>query len=159
VSEVTEYSFDRTFSINTTRAFFTVQALAPLVRAGGAIVLTTSIANTTGTPGMNVYSGANEALRAFTKAYAADLLPRGIRVNAVSPGFIDTPTMGAASVTERQRAGFQELGDNITPMRRHGTADEVARAVLFLGLDATFTTGVELAVDGGLAQGLQVPEA
>jgi NAD(P)-dependent dehydrogenase (short-subunit alcohol dehydrogenase family) len=159
VPEVTEASFDRTFDVNTKGAFFTVQALAPLVRDGGAIVLTTSIANVTGTPGMSVYSGAKAAVRAFTKAFAAELLPRGIRVNAVSPGFIDTPTMGVASFTEAQKAEFRELGDDTTPMRRHGTAEEVARAVLFLELDATFTTGVELPVDGGLAQGLEVPAA
>lgn len=157
--DVTEHSFDRTFDVNTKGAFFTVQALAPLIRDGGAIVLTTSIANATGTPGMSVYSGAKAAVRAFTKAFAAELLPRRIRVNAVSPGFIDTPTMGVTKFSQAQRAEFREIGDAITPMRRHGTAEEVAQAVLFLGLQATFTTGVELPVDGGLAQGLEVPAA
>jgi NAD(P)-dependent dehydrogenase (short-subunit alcohol dehydrogenase family) len=106
---------------------------------------------------MSVYAGAKAAVRAFTKVFAAELLPRSIRVNAVSPGFIETPTMGVANFSQAQRAAFQEIGDSITPMRRHGTAEEVAQAVLFLGLDATFTTGVELPVDGGLAQGLEVP--
>jgi NAD(P)-dependent dehydrogenase (short-subunit alcohol dehydrogenase family) len=84
--------------------------------------------------------------------FAAELVSRGIRVKTVGPGFIDTPTMGVAGLSEEQRAALKKLGDEITPMKRHGSAAEVARAVLFLGFDAAFTTGVELPVDGGLAQ-------
>jgi NAD(P)-dependent dehydrogenase (short-subunit alcohol dehydrogenase family) len=84
--------------------------------------------------------------------FAAELVSRGIRVNTVGPGFIDTPTMGVAGLPEEERAALRKLGDEITPMKRHGTVEEVARAALFLAFDATFTTGVELPVDGGLAQ-------
>ena len=159
LTTVTASSYDRIFDVNTKGAFFTVQCLAPLIRDGGSIVMTTSIANVTGTPGMSVYSGAKAAVRAFVKAFAAELLPRGIRVNAVSPGFIATPTMDVADLTDAQRDEFQRLGDTATPMGRHGTPEEVARAVLFLGLDATFTTGVEPPVDGGLSQGIEAAAA
>jgi NAD(P)-dependent dehydrogenase (short-subunit alcohol dehydrogenase family) len=70
----------------------------------------------------------------------------------VGPGFIDTPTMGVAGLSDEERAALKKLGDEITPMKRHGSADEVARAALFLAFDATFTTGIELAIDGGLQQ-------
>jgi NAD(P)-dependent dehydrogenase (short-subunit alcohol dehydrogenase family) len=155
--QVTEEAYDRQFAVNTKGAYFSVQRLAPLLRAGGAVVFTTSIANETGTPGMSVYAGTKAALRAFTKGFAAELLPRGIRVNAVSPGFIKTPTMGATDSTAEERIAFEREGEHVTPMGRIGTADEVARAVLFLAFEATFTTGVELAVDGGLAQQLSAP--
>lgn len=151
---VTPESYDRTFDINTKGAFFTVQRLAPLVRDGGSFVFTTSVANDTGNVGMTHYAGAKAAVRAFVKGFATELLPRGIRVNAVKPGFIDTPSMGIVGLTDEQKAGFVHVGDTITPMKRHGTVAEVAQAVLFLGFDATFTTGSEFTVDGGLGHGL-----
>jgi NAD(P)-dependent dehydrogenase (short-subunit alcohol dehydrogenase family) len=158
-NQVTEASYDLTFNVNTKGAFFTVQRLAPLIREGGSIVFTTSIANETGTSGMSVYSGSKAALRSFTQVFAAELLPRRIRVNAVSPGFIKTPTMGAAGASEEILAAFEKEGNEITPMKRIGSPEEVARAVLFLAFDATFTTGIELPVDGGLAQSLTPPQS
>ncbi|MBX4973575.1 SDR family oxidoreductase [Rhizobium lentis] len=151
---VTEASYDRQFNINTKGAFFTTQRLIPFIKRGGAIVFTTSIAEDSGIPGMAVYSATKAALQAFGKVLAAELLPRGIRVNMVSPGFIDTPTMGVAGASAEERAAFMKIGDAVTPMKRHGTPDEVARAVLFLAFDATFTTGERIKVDGGLGQGL-----
>lgn len=155
---VTAASYDRTFAVNTRGAFFAAQRLAPLVRAGGSIVFTTSIASTSGTPGMAVYSASKAALGAFARVMAAELLPRGVRVNTVSPGFIRTPTMGTASSTPDERAAFEREGDAITPMGRIGTPEEVARAVVFLAFAATFTTGSELYVDGGLGQQLSPPQ-
>ncbi len=152
--KVTEASFDRQFNVNTKGAFFTAQRLVPLIRNGGSIVFTSSIADESGTGGMAVYSGSKAALRSFAKVLAAELLPRGIRVNVVSPGFIDTPTMGVAGASAEERAAFMKIGDEVTPMKRHGTPEEVARAVLFLGFDATFTTGERFTVDGGLGQDL-----
>jgi NAD(P)-dependent dehydrogenase (short-subunit alcohol dehydrogenase family) len=157
-TDETPEGFDRTFAVNARGAFFTAQRLAPLIRPGGAIVFTTSIADVTGTPGMAAYSGAKAAVRSFARVLAAELLPRGVRVNAVSPGFIETPTGGVASLTPPERAEFARIGATVTPMGRHGTPDEVARAVLFLAFDATFTTGAELTVDGGLAQGVERAE-
>ncbi|WEX76482.1 SDR family oxidoreductase [Sinorhizobium numidicum] len=155
--QVSEASYDRQFAVNTKGAFFTVQRLAPLIREGGSIVFTSSVADEGGHPGMSVYSATKAALVSFASVLAAELLPRGIRVNTVSPGFIDTPTKGVAGLTETERAEFKALGDTITPMKRNGTADEVARAVLFLAFEATFTTGAKLAVDGGLGQKLSIP--
>jgi NAD(P)-dependent dehydrogenase (short-subunit alcohol dehydrogenase family) len=154
---VTEATYDQIFNINTKGAFFTAQHLVPLVKEGGSFVFTTSIADGRGTPGMSVYAGSKAALRSFAHVLAAELLPRGIRVNVVSPGFIKTETMGAAGLSEAEKAAFDKVGSQITPMKRHGTVEEVARAVLFLAFDATFTTGSTIFVDGGLAQGLTPP--
>ncbi|MFI9205014.1 SDR family oxidoreductase [Streptomyces sp. NPDC053048] len=156
-AEVTEESYDRQFAVNTKGAFFTVQRMLPLLREGGAIVFTTSVADAGGYPGMAVYSGTKSALWSFAQVLASELVGQGIRVNAVSPGFIDTPTMGVAGLSAEEQAHFRAVGDAATPMQRHGTADEVARAALYLAADATFTTGVKLPVDGGLNQHVAVP--
>lgn len=153
LEEVTEESWDRIFDVNAKSAFFTVQRLVPLMSEGGSIVFTT-VSNDQIFPGLSAYSGAKEAVAAFTKVLAAELLPRGIRVNAIAPGFILTPTMGVAELTEEQRAEFIEQGNASTPMGRGGTVEEVAAAALYLAADATFTTGLELPVDGGFGQGL-----
>ena len=156
---VTEASWDRTFDVNAKGAFFAVQKLAPLVRDGGAIVFTSSVADQGGTREMIVYGAAKAAARSMAAGFAAALLPRAIRVNAVSPGFIDTPSYGIEGISDEDRAAFHAVGDAITPMGRHGTAEEVARAVAFLAFEATFTTGARLAVDGGLGEGIEVPAA
>ncbi|WP_017568711.1 SDR family NAD(P)-dependent oxidoreductase [Nocardiopsis halotolerans] len=152
--QVTEESYDRMFAVNTKGAFFTAQRLAPLVADGGAIVFTTSVTDVTGTPGMSVYTGSKMAVLGFSRVLASELLPRGVRVNTVAPGFTDTPSMGIGGLTDAQREEFMRVGDEATPMGRHGTVAEVARAVLFLGFEATFTSGAELPVDGGLGLGL-----
>jgi NAD(P)-dependent dehydrogenase (short-subunit alcohol dehydrogenase family) len=149
--KVTEATYDRIFEVNTKGAFFTVQRLAPLIREGGSVIFTT-VAEGPASGNLSVYAGSKAALRAFAQVFAAELVSKGIRVNAVGPGFIKTPTMGVAGLSDEDRSVLQKLGDQITPMRRHGTAEEVARAALFLAFDATFTTGIELAVDGGLQQ-------
>ncbi|MFD5715923.1 SDR family oxidoreductase [Streptomyces pharetrae] len=153
LEEVTEESWDRIFDVNAKGAFFTVQRLVPLMSEGGSIVFTT-VSNDRIFPGLSAYSGAKEAVAAFAKVLAAELLPRKIRVNAIAPGFILTPTMGVAELTDEQRAEFIEQGNASTPMARGGTVEEVAAAALYLAAEATFTTGVELPVDGGFGQGL-----
>ncbi|MET9551143.1 SDR family oxidoreductase [Streptomyces sp. NPDC006627] len=155
LEEVTEESWDRIFDVNAKGAFFTVQRLAPLMSEGGSIVFTT-VSNNQIFPGLSAYSAAKEAVAAFTKVLAAELLPRKIRVNAIAPGFVLTPTMGVAELTDQQRAEFIEQGNASTPMGRGGTVEEVAAAALYLAVEATFTTGVELPVDGGFGQGLGV---
>lgn len=152
--QVTEEGYDRIFDINTKGAFFTVQRLAPLINEGGAVVFTTSIADDMGYPGITVYGGAKAALRTFAKGFAAELLPRGIRVNAISPGPIKTPSMGYPEMSEEDKAAHEKEMNEISPMKRHGTVEEIAAAVLFLAFEATFTTGTEIVVDGGLAQGI-----
>lgn len=156
--QVTEASYDRQFAVNTKGAFFTVQQLAPLIRDGGAIVMTSSVADEGGEAGMSIYSATKAALVSLVSGFAAELLPRKIRVNAVSPGFIATPTAGVAGMSDEERKAFHEIGNAVTPMQRNGAAEEVAKAVLFLGFDATYTTGAKIAVDGGLGQKISAPQ-
>jgi NAD(P)-dependent dehydrogenase (short-subunit alcohol dehydrogenase family) len=153
LEEVTEESWDRHFAVNAKGAFFTVQSLSPLINDGGAIVFTT-VANDLIFPGLSAYSGSKEAVRAVAHVLAAEFLPRKIRVNSVAPGYIKTPTMGVAGLTEEERRDFEAQGNETTPLKRNGTVEEVAAAALFLAADATFTTNVEFPVDGGFAQGL-----
>lgn len=148
--EVTEESYDDQFAVNTKGAFFTAQRLAPLVAHGGAITFTT-VALGPASPGMSVYAATKAAVRAFAGVLAAELLDRKIRVNVLAPGFIDTPTLGVAGLSSEEREALLELGNRLTPWRRHGSPEEIATAALFLAFDATFTTGVELAVDGGIS--------
>ncbi|MET0283843.1 MAG: SDR family oxidoreductase [Polyangiales bacterium] len=148
--DVGEEEYDRTFALNTKGVFFALQKLAPLVRAGGAFVITTSIADAIGTPSMSVYSGSKGAVRSIAQVAAAELLARGVRVNMLSPGFIQTPTMGLVGTSQEQNAAFAAEGAHLTPMGRIGTIDEVAKSALFLAFDATFTTGFELVIDGGM---------
>lgn len=100
---------------------------------------------------------SDAASMADIQALAAELAPRDIRVNAVSPGFISTLTMGVSGATAAELAQFEALGNTITPMKRHGRMEDVASAVLFLGFEATFTTAAELTVDGGLSHQLTLP--
>jgi len=157
-SQVTEASYNKTFDINTKGAFFAARHMSPLINPHGAIVFTTSIANNSGYAGMGTYAGAKAAVTAFMRVLAAELAPKGIRVNAVSPGFISTPTMGVYGATPQELAAFEELGNHITPLKRHGKMEEVAAAVKFLAFEATFTTAAELTVDGGLSHRLTLPQ-
>jgi NAD(P)-dependent dehydrogenase (short-subunit alcohol dehydrogenase family) len=147
---VTEAVYEEMFNLNAKGPFFAVQKLAPLINRGGAVVLTTSIANVKGMPGNATYGAAKAALRSFARTLAAELLPREIRVNAVTPGPTDTPilekTFGDAA------AQIREQMTGMVPMKRWGTSEEIAKAVLFLAFDATFTTGAEFPVDGGWSQ-------
>lgn len=152
LAQATEQDYDQTFAVNTKGPYFTVQRLAPLVRDGGSFVFITSVANEMGYPGMSAYAGAKAALRSFARVFAAELLPRRIRVNAVSPGFIKTPSMGVSGASKEMLQAFEKEGEAVTPMKRIGTPQEVARAALFFAFDATFTTGAELQVAGGLTR-------
>ena len=152
LASTTEATFDEMFNLNAKGPFFAVQKLAPLLTDGGAVVLTTSTANVKGMPMIAAYGGAKAALRSFARTFAAELLPRGIRVNAVSPGPIETPIIGKAFPDKATADHLTAQMRAAVPMKRFGTAEEVARAVLFLAFDATFTTGLELPVDGGWSQ-------
>lgn len=149
---VTEAHYDEIQAINTKGAFFVVQRLAPLLRGGGAIVLNTSVVDEKGFPSTSIYSASKAALRSFARTLAAELLPRGIRVNAVSPGPITTPILGKSGLPTEAVAGFEAQLRESNPMKRFGRPEEVARAVAFLGIEATFTTGAELVIDGGASQ-------
>ncbi|WP_406638504.1 SDR family oxidoreductase [Amycolatopsis sp. WGS_07] len=148
---VTEQQFDEQFAINVKGAYFAVQKLAPKLRSGAGVVLTTSTANVMGLPTTSVYSAGKAALRSMARTLAAELLPRGVRVNAISPGPIDTEIL-EAGMTDAEAVQFKAERAAANPMKRLGTPDEIARAVAFLAFDATFSTGIELVVDGGDTQ-------
>ena len=152
VESITEAAYDEMFNLNAKGPIFAVQKLAPLINRGGAIVFTTSIANVKGMPGNAAYAAAKAAVRSFARTLATELLPREIRVNAVSPGPIDTPIIGKMFSDKDAAAQLREKMTAMTPMKRFGTSDEIAKAVLFLAFDATFTTGAEFPVDGGWTQ-------
>jgi NAD(P)-dependent dehydrogenase (short-subunit alcohol dehydrogenase family) len=152
LANTTETIFDEMFNLNAKGPFFAVQKLSPLMNQGGAVVLTTSTANIKGMPLIAAYGGAKAALRSFARTFAAELLPRGIRVNAVSPGPTETPIIGKAFPDKDVAAQLMAQMTEAIPMKRFGTAEEQAKAVLFLAFDATFTTGAEFPVDGGWSQ-------
>ncbi|WP_282083156.1 SDR family oxidoreductase [Streptomyces tendae] len=151
LESTTEEAYDELFAINVKGAWFTVQKLAPLLSTGAGVVLTTSVANVIGMADTSVYAAGKAALRSMARSFSRELLPRGIRVNAVSPGPVDTGALDAAMTAEEaERFKAERVADN--PMRRFGTPEEIARAAAFLAFDATYTTGAELAVDGGATQ-------
>ena len=140
----------RQMMVNVTAPLILVQSLAPLMGEGGSIVLTTSCLNEVGMPGMAVYSASKAALRSLARTLSAELKDRGIRVNAVSPGPIETPIYGKLGMSEEQ---LDEMARGIlaqVPAGRFGKAGEVAGATLFLASDASrFMLGEEIALDGG----------
>ncbi|MHB6908665.1 SDR family oxidoreductase [Streptomyces sp. DB-54] len=147
----TEEAYDELFAINVKGAYFTVQKLAPLLSTGAGVVLTTSVANVVGLPETSVYAAGKAALRSMARSFSRELLSREIRVNAVSPGPIDTGVLENAMTKEAaEEFKAQMVADN--PMRRFGTPDEIAGAAAFLAFEATYTAGAELVVDGGTTQ-------
>lgn len=146
-----EQLFDELLTINAKGPYFTVQKLAPLLAEGSGVVLTTSVANVLGLPALSAYAASKAALRSMTRSLARELLPRKVRVNAVSPGPIDTGILEKTMPKEAVEQTVAQMAADI-PMLRVGTPAEVARAVAFLAFDATYTTGAELAVDGGGSQ-------
>lgn len=148
---MTESIYDEVLAVNAKGAYFTVQKLAPLMTEGSAVVVTTSVANRMGFPMVSAYSASKAALRSMVRSLAREFLPRGIRVNAVSPGPIETGILDKVLPPEavgETRQGMSEAN----PMKRFGRPEEVAKAVAFLAFDATYTTGAELVVDGGGSQ-------
>lgn len=147
---VDEAYFDDMLALNLKSVYFTVQKALPLLGRGSSVVLNTSIAGAKGFPGTSVYSAAKAAVRQLARSLGAELLDRGIRVNAVSPGPIETPILGKLGLGE-QLDGFKQQMTGMNPMKRFGRPDEVARAALFFASDdSSFVTGSELAVDGGV---------
>jgi NAD(P)-dependent dehydrogenase (short-subunit alcohol dehydrogenase family) len=140
-------SFDVTFAVNVRGTLFTVQKALPLLREGGSIILTGSIAGVKGLPGFDVYSASKAAIRSFVRTWTVELKDRRIRANIISPGTIDTPILAGLP-----QEAIAQLVATI-PMGRMGTSEEIAAAALFLAsADSSFITGIELFVDGGTAQ-------
>jgi NAD(P)-dependent dehydrogenase (short-subunit alcohol dehydrogenase family) len=148
---VTEDQIDEQFAVNFKGLFLTVQRAAPLMDRGGSIVLTTSFLNAVGTPGLSILSATKAAVRSLARTLGAELAPRGIRVNAVSPGPIETPFHSKLGLSEKDLAEAAAGISGQTAMKRFGAPEEIAKAALFLASeDSSFMTGAEVVVDGGL---------
>src|SRR5947207_9407136 len=150
---ITEELYDSIFNINVKGLLFTVQKALPLLSDGASIILNASIVASKGLSSNSVYSATKAAVRSFARTWTTDLKDRRIRVNAISPGPIDTPGLSellASSETGEQR---KKMISNTVPLGRFGKPEEIAKAVVFLASDdASYITGVELFVDGGFAQ-------
>ncbi len=148
---VDEASFDNMSNINFKGAFFTVQKALPHLNNGASVILVASIAQSKGFAGMSVYSATKAALRSLARTFSAELVGRGIRVNCISPGPIDTPIFDK-SWPEEQVSEMKEGFKQMVPLKRMGLASEVAHAALFLASsDSSFILGEEIQVDGGMA--------
>jgi NAD(P)-dependent dehydrogenase (short-subunit alcohol dehydrogenase family) len=152
LGEISEEQFDKTFGINVKGLLFTVQKALPLFQDGGSIILNASVAASKGIEATSVYSATKAAIRSFARTWTADLKQRKIRVNAISPGRIDTPIFNGV-LNEEQINQFNAAIVANVPLGRMGNPDEVAKAASFLASDdSSYITGTELSVDGGLAQ-------
>jgi len=152
LGNITEEHFDSIFDINVKGLLFTVQKALPLMPDGASIILNASIVASKGSPQWSVYSATKAAVRSFARTWTTDLKDRRIRVNAVSPGFTDTPGLNdlLGSETGQQR---KKMISNSVPLGRFGTPEKIAKAVVFLASDhSSYITGTELFVDGGVAQ-------
>jgi NAD(P)-dependent dehydrogenase (short-subunit alcohol dehydrogenase family) len=153
LGSITEEFYDSIFDINVKGVLFTVQKALPLLRDGASIILNASIVASKGFSSNSVYSATKAAVRSFARTWTTDLKDRRIRVNAISPGTIDTP--GLSDLVASSEVGEQrkKMISDTVPLGRFGTADEIAKAVVFLAShEASYITGIELFVDGGIAQ-------
>lgn len=154
IESAQEQQFDEQFNVNVKGAYFSIQQALPLMGQGGSIVLNTSINAHLGMPNASVYSATKAAFLSLVRTLSAELLPRGIRVNAVSPGPVATPlhTAGKMGITDEQIKGMGESILSAIPLGRFGRPEEVARTVTFFASDdSSFILGAELIVDGGMA--------
>jgi NAD(P)-dependent dehydrogenase (short-subunit alcohol dehydrogenase family) len=150
---ITEEHYDKTFDINVKGLLFTVQKALPLFTDGGSIILNASIVASTGSPAFSVYSATKAAVRSFARTWTVDLKERKIRVNAISPGPIETPGLSGLAQDEEQARQIKASLVASVPLGRLGTPDEIAKAAVFLASDdSSYVTGIELFVDGGMAQ-------
>lgn len=150
-AEVTPEDYDRHFAINTRGVFFGVQTMAPLIRDGGSIIVTSSLAATKILPNHTVYAGSKAAIAAFAKNWAIEFKSRRIRVNILSPGPVETEILAKLGVSDADRPEFEDYMASLIPAGRLGRPEELARAALFLASDGgSFVNGIELHVDGGM---------
>jgi NAD(P)-dependent dehydrogenase (short-subunit alcohol dehydrogenase family) len=155
LEETTEELFDRVMDINFKGAYFTVKKALPLLADGASVVLNASVVAHVGFPAASVYSASKAALLSLARTLSADLAGRGIRVNAVSPGPVETPIFGRAGLPAEAKEGFGEQ----VPLKRLGRPEEIAKAVLFLASsDSSFLLGAEIVADGGVV-GVKAPAA
>ncbi len=151
VDQVTPEMWDQVNDVNCKGAFFAIQKMLPIMADGGSIVLTGSVGSTLAIPGNVSYAASKAGLRAVARILAKELIPRGIRVNMISPGPIETPLLYRnPGMTEEDAKALKAIMISNIPMGRMGESDEVAKAALFLASsESSFINGVDLAVDGG----------
>jgi NAD(P)-dependent dehydrogenase (short-subunit alcohol dehydrogenase family) len=153
LAQTQEGLFDETFDINMKGAYFTIQKALPFLNDGASIILNTSVAGSKGTTNTSAYSATKAAMRSLARTAAAELAERGIRVNTVAPGPIETPIFNRTGLPQQALDDFAKDIVAKIPLKRFGQPEEVAGAVAFLASsDASYITGVELNVDGGLGQ-------
>ncbi|UVO13680.1 glucose 1-dehydrogenase [Mycobacterium sp. SVM_VP21] len=152
LAETDEARYDQLMDINVKGVFFSMQAVSPLIRRGGSVILLTSFLNQVGRPGLSLLSASKAAVRSLARTWSRELLDRQIRVNAISPGGIDTPLQSQGRTEAQAQAVRDDLAAR-TPVGRMGTAEEIAQAALYLASDESrFVLGAELVVDGGISQ-------
>lgn len=150
LEQVDEQVFDSQFDVNVKGLYFTIQRLAGLLNPGASVILNASAVNGKGLAGASVYSATKAAVRSFARSLAAELSPRGVRVNAISPGYVPTPIQGKMGLSPEQIDEFETGITQTLPLRRAGRSDEIASAVVFLASgDSSYVTGADLTVDGG----------
>src|SRR5713226_7994681 len=153
LGEITEELYDSIFDINVKGLLFTVQKALPLLPDGASIILNSSVVGSKGLSSNSVYSATKAALRSFARTWTTDLKPRRIRVNAVSPGTIDTPGLNDLLASAEAGQERVKMITNAVPLGRFGRPEEIAKAVVFLASDdSSYVAGAELFVDGGFAQ-------
>ncbi|MDX8470289.1 SDR family oxidoreductase [Mesorhizobium sp. VK23B] len=148
LAEATKEHFDKTFDLNIRGTYLAVQKALPLMTRGGAIVLVSSGMNQLGIPGHSAYAASKAAVRSFSRTWSAELLGRGIRVNTLSPGPVETPMIEAQVAGN---PGVRDFYASMSPMKRLGTAEEMGAAVYFLASSqSSFCAGIDLIADGGI---------
>jgi NAD(P)-dependent dehydrogenase (short-subunit alcohol dehydrogenase family) len=153
LAETSESTYDEQFNINIKGAYFTIQKALPFLNDGASIILNTSVADSKGTAGTSAYAATKAALRSLARTAAAELAGRGIRVNTVAPGPIVTPIFDRTGLPKQAVEEFAKQIVDQVPLKRFGQPEEVAGVVAFLASqDASYITGTEINVDGGLGQ-------
>jgi NAD(P)-dependent dehydrogenase (short-subunit alcohol dehydrogenase family) len=153
IETASEEHFDRMFDINVKGTYFTLQKALPLMRDGGSIILVSSCLSAKGMAGHSVYNATKAAVRSLVRTAAAELVARGIRVNTLSPGPVDTPIIEGQVGSPEAAAEFRRQAASHVPLGRIGRPEELAAAALFLASsESSFSTGTDLVVDGGMTQ-------
>lgn len=153
ISSVTEEFFDSQFNTNVKGLLFTVQKAASILSQGASVILNTSGVNTKGLHSSSVYAATKAAVRSLARTLSAELVEQGVRVNALSPGPVETPIYQKMGMSEEEITGFSQSIKQTTPIGRFGQAKELANVALFLGSDdSSFVLGSEIVADGGFSQ-------
>lgn len=153
LSEATAEHFDEVVGVNLKGAYFTIQKALPLLNDGASVILTTTSVHRLGLPGTSVYAASKAAVRSLARTLSAELLGRGIRVNAIAPGPIETPILGRLGLSPEAVNGLAQGLLGRVPVKRFGRPEDIAEAVLFLASpESAYIVGVEVNVDGGMSQ-------